>query len=175
MNILTLQNQISQLMNKRFGDGQLFKPKHVGLAMSYWPPLLAAGISIIDIQDDWMRLDVRMKMRWYNRNYVGTHFGGSLFAMTDPFYMLMLINILGKAYRVWDQAAKIDFIKPGVGCVTARFELTSAQISEIKQRTENGQKLLKVFPVTILDATGEVVARVERTVYVREKQRLSGE
>ena len=43
-----------------------------------------------------MSIDVEMKLRWWNANYVGTHFGGSLFAMTDAFYMLMVMAKLGK-------------------------------------------------------------------------------
>ena len=43
-----------------------------------------------------------MKLSLRNQNYVGSHFGGGLFSMTDPFYMLMLMNVLGSEYLVWD-------------------------------------------------------------------------
>lgn len=41
--------------------------------------------------------------------------------MTDPFFMLMLIHILGKEFVVWDKAAHIDFIKPSQGIATQDF------------------------------------------------------
>jgi hypothetical protein len=86
-----------------------------------------------------------MKMRWYNRNYVKTHFGGSLYAMTDPFFMLMLIHILGKEFVVWDKAAHIDFIKPSQGTVTARFLITGEQIEDIIKNTSGGQNIFPSF------------------------------
>ena len=80
-----------------------------------------------------------MKRRFYNRNYVGTHFGGSLYAMTDPFYMLMLIQILGPGYIVWDKSASIKFVKPGRGSVTADFHVTNEFVEEIKSKTAMGE------------------------------------
>ncbi len=91
------------------------KANHLRRLLNVYPPFLGAGIYIKRIAMDYREVDVEMKLRWYNRNYVSTHFGGSLYAMTDPFYMLMLINILGEGYAVWDKAAHIDFVSPGRG------------------------------------------------------------
>ena len=112
---------------------------------------------------------VHMKMRWYNRNYVNTHFGGSLYAMTDPFFMVMLIQVLGKQYIVWDKAVHIDFIKPGRGKVTARFIIKEEQIDNILEKTADGQKYLPEFSVDIKDEAGDTVARVTKTLYIRKK------
>ena len=109
-----------------------------------------------------------MKMRWYNRNYVKTHFGGSLYAMTDPFLMVMLIHILGKDFVVWDKAASIDFIKPSQGTVTARFLITEEQIKDILSNTSGGQKYYPQFSVDIEDEAGEPIARVTKTLYIRK-------
>lgn len=111
-----------------------------------------------------------MKMRFYNRNYVNTHFGGSLYAMTDPFYMLMLIQILGKEYVVWDKSANIAFIRPGKGTVTARFSIDQDIISDIIGKTTEGQKYMPTFLVDIVDEQGNTVARVFKKLYIRKKQ-----
>lgn len=108
-------------------------------------------------------------MHWYNRNYVRTHFGGSLYAMTDPFYMLMLIQILGGEYVVWDKAAQIDFVKPGKGTLTAHFELNEDQIQEILRETASGNKYLPDFVVEIKNEQHELVAKVIKTLYIRRK------
>ena len=81
-------------------------------------------------------IEVQMKLRWWNANYVGTHFGGSLFAMTDAFYMLMVMANLGSGYIVWDKAASIRYRKPGKGTVRAEFRLADAQLDEIRQKLE---------------------------------------
>ncbi len=110
-----------------------------------------------------------MGLHWFNRNYVGTHFGGSLYSMVDPFYMLMVMNVLGPEYIVWDKAASIDFIKPGTGRVHAHFQLTDQQIADIRANTANGDKYQPCWPVTIINGDGETVARVDKTLYIRRK------
>ncbi|MCG6947093.1 MAG: DUF4442 domain-containing protein [Deltaproteobacteria bacterium] len=137
--------------------------------MSLWPPFLGAGIRVKHIAPDFREVVVSMKLRWYNRNYVGTHFGGSLAAMTDPFYMLMLIHILGSEYIVWDKTSTIDFIAPGKGTVTARFTLKDEQITEIKESTATGDAYLPEFSVDIVNESGEVIATVKKIIYVRKK------
>ena len=141
------------------------------LGMNLWPPFLGAGIRVKHIAADYKEVVVSMKLRWYNRNYVGTHFGGSLAAMTDPFYMLMLIHILGSEYIVWDKTSTIDFIAPGRGTVTARFILKDDQIAEIKDETAEGKAYFPALSVDIVNESGEVVATVAKKLYVRKKQR----
>jgi len=138
--------------------------------MNLWPPFFFAGIRVTFIAEDWREVDVEMRLGRLNRNYVGTHFGGSLFAMTDPFYMLMLVHLLGRDYVVWDKAAAIDYVKPGRGTVTARFRLEEEQIAAIRAATADGSKMLPVFHCDIRDTAGEVVARLDRTLYVRRKR-----
>jgi acyl-coenzyme A thioesterase PaaI-like protein len=140
------------------------------LGMSLWPPFLGAGIRVKHIAADYKEVVVSMKLRWYNRNYVGTHFGGSLAAMTDPFYMLMLIHVLGNGYTVWDKTSTIDFLAPGRGTVTARFILKDDQIAEIKRKTADGDPYYPEFSVDIVNELGEVVATVAKKLYVRKKQ-----
>lgn len=139
--------------------------------INLYPPFLGAGIKVKYIAPDYREIVVSMKLRWYNRNYVGTHFGGSLAAMTDPFYMLMLIHTLGSEYIVWDKTSTIDFIAPGRGTVTARFFLKDDQIEEIKHKTADGAPYYPEFSVDIVNELGEVIATVAKKLYVRKKQR----
>ncbi|TVT47239.1 MAG: DUF4442 domain-containing protein [Denitromonas halophila] len=136
--------------------------------ISLWPPFLGAGIRVQYIAPDFSEIVVALKMGLFNRNYVGTHFGGSLFSMTDPFFMLMLMHRLGKGYVVWDRAAKIDFLHPAKGTVTARFTLDEAQIEAVRAATAYGEKHLPTYSVDVVNADGEVCARVEKTVYIRK-------
>lgn len=140
--------------------------------MNMWPPYLGAGIRVKKISPDFRHVVVELRQKWFNRNYVGTHFGGSLYAMVDPFYMLMLINILGNDYLVWDRFACIDFVAPGRGTVTAEFTLDDRQIEKIKQETAACDKYIAELPVEITNADGEIVARATKHLYVRFKKRV---
>jgi acyl-coenzyme A thioesterase PaaI-like protein len=139
--------------------------------MNLWPPFLGAGIRVRSIAPDWSEAVVELRSRLVNRNYVGTHFGGSLFAMTDPFYALLLMHRLGERYLIWDQAACIDFVAPGRGTVSARFRVSDEQVESIRARAQGGAKVLPEFHCEILDRGGALVARVRKTLYVRLKPR----
>ena len=137
--------------------------------INLWPPFLGAGIRITRIASDMKSIDVEMKLRFWNANYVGTHFGGSLFAMTDAFYMLMLMHHLGRGYIVWDKAATIRYKKPGRGTVRAEFRLTEAQVEEVRQKLKTLEKWEPVFVVQVKDESGVVIAEVERLLHVRQR------
>ncbi len=133
-----------------------------------WAPFLAAGVHVTRVAPGFAAIDVELRMRPWNRNYVGTHFGGSLFAMADPFFMIMLIEQLGKGYVVWDKAGSIRFRKPGRGTVRARFEIPPERLAEIRAAADRDVKVEPRFSVPILDADGEVVAEVEKVISVRK-------
>lgn len=137
--------------------------------LNFYPPYIGAGIRIQHISPDMRSVKVRMKLTRWNRNYVGTQFGGSLYSMVDPFYMLLLIEQLGREYIVWDKAASIDFIAPGKSTVYAEFNVDDALLDEIRQQTAGGKKYLPRVQVDIRDEAGELVARVDKTLYVRLK------
>lgn len=137
--------------------------------INLWPPFLFTGIRCRRLSEDYREAAVELRLRWYNRNYVGTHFGGSLFAMTDPWYMLLLLRRLGPDYRVWDRQAAIEFVSPGRGTVRAQFRLDDATLAEVIEKTTGGDKYLPEFTINVVDEAGDLVARIRKTVYVRRK------
>jgi len=139
--------------------------------MGWWPPFLGAGIRVRSLSDDFRDAVVELRLGWFNRNYVGTHFGGSLYAMTDPFYMIMLLHNLGGDYLVWDQEGRIEYLAPGRGTVSAHFTLSEARIAEIRAQASGGERVLPEFEVDVTDQAGAVVAKVHKTLYVRLKPR----
>jgi acyl-coenzyme A thioesterase PaaI-like protein len=139
--------------------------------MHWWPPFLGAGIRLRRMTDDFREAEVELRLGRFNRNAVGTHFGGSLFAMSDPFYMIMLMRNLGPEYVVWDKAASIEYVAPARGCVTARFALTEARLAGIRAQAAGGDKVLPEFDIDVMDDEGKTVARTRRTLYVRLKAR----
>jgi acyl-coenzyme A thioesterase PaaI-like protein len=145
------------------------KASRLRRTLAFWPPFLFAGIRVVRLDDDFRHVRVELRERWFNRNYVGTHFGGSLFAMTDPFWMIMLMQRLGGAYRVWDQAGEIRFEKPGRGTVSADFVLDDAVVEEVRVAAADGAKVHRWFETDVRDGSGEVVARVRKQLYVRRK------
>ena len=137
---------------------------------NFWPPFLGAGIRIAEVHSDFRYARVELKRHFWNQNYVGTQFGGSMFAMTDAFYMVMLLQNLGSKYIVWDKSALIRYLKPGKTNLTAEFKLTNEQIKEIKEAVDREGKIDYPLTVNITDSEGVLVAAVDKILYIRKKQ-----
>jgi acyl-coenzyme A thioesterase PaaI-like protein len=137
--------------------------------LRFYPPYLGAGVRVTHVAPDLSAVEVEMKLRFWNRNYVGTHFGGSLYSLADPFFMLLLIEALGPGYVVWDKEATIRFKRPGRGTVRARFHLPPERVEEIRAEADARGKTEPRFAVQVLSEEGEVVAEVEKLLYVRRK------
>jgi len=137
--------------------------------LNIWPPFLFSGISILEISKDFRNARVRLKKKAITSNYVGTLFGGSLFAMTDPFYMLMIMKNLGSEYIVWDKRSEIEYVSPGKATVFAEFVVKDSDLDEVKREVEVNGKYLKWFEVDIKTADGTIVAIVKKQIYIRKK------
>ena len=147
------------------------KTKRLLKKLRFWPPFLGAGIHVTRVAEDLRTIDVELRLKFFNRNYVGTHYGGSLYSMCDPWFMVMLIENLGPDYIVWDKSAAIRFKKPGKGVVKASFHLPEERIAEIRAQADAQGKVEPQFQVVVTDAEGNVIAEVDKLLYVRKKNK----
>ena len=145
-------------------------PRIFRWALNLWPPFMGAGIRVRSITPDFREFVVEMPLRPYNRNAFGTHFGGSLYSMTDPFFVLMLWRNLGPDYVVWDRSACIDYVATGRSRVHAVLKLRDEDLRSIRTMTENGSKHLHLFHADVVDAEELLVARIEKLIYVRRRR-----
>ena len=145
------------------------KPTRMRRFMNVWPPFLFAGIYVQELSEDYTFCRVKLRAWVATRNVNGSQFGGNLFAMTDPIYPLMLLGIFGKEYFVWDKEATIEFIKPAFHAAYFECRLNQDEIAAIKQACADGNKHFPVLENHIVDAQGNVLAKVKRTLYIRLK------
>jgi acyl-coenzyme A thioesterase PaaI-like protein len=134
-----------------------------------YPPFIGAGIRVQFDPHDPLTVRSSLTLRWFNRNAYGTHFGGSLYAMCDPFFALILLRALGKEYVVWDKAASIQFLRPGKGRVTATFVVAPERVEEVRREVEAQGTSRPSFQVDVVDKAGQVVAHVDKLLYVKKK------
>ena len=132
-------------------------------------PFLCMGIRVRSVDADRRRFEVELREHWYNRNLFGTHFGGSLYTMSDPFYLFIVLLNLGDAYIVWDKSASIEFRRPARGRITGIFEIAAETLDAIRKAVDANGKGTYDFTTDLLDDAGEAVARVQKTIYVRRK------
>lgn len=137
--------------------------------INLWPPFLFSGIKVTKRSKDYRSITVKLKLRFWNANYVGTQYGGAMFSMTDPFYMLMLILNLGPAYTVWDKSAKIRYLKPGRSDVTAEFQLTEEDLASIRTAVQQQGKIEWTRTIQIKDNKGDIIAEVDKVISIKKK------
>ena len=145
-------------------------PRMLKWILNLYPPYRGAGVRVEYIDSCWMEIRVSLKLRWFNKNIVGTHFGGNLYSMTDPHLMLLLMNRLGSDYIVWDKSATIEFIKPGRGKVSAVFSISDEDLDAIVKQTERRGKCLPEFTIFLTDQSHEKVAKIKKVLYIRKKR-----
>lgn len=135
--------------------------------INFWPPFFFAGIKIVKRTKNYRNMVVKLKLRFWNSNYVGTQYGGSMFSMTDPFYMLMLMKNLGKEYEVWDKAATIRYLKPGKTDLFAEFVLTEEDLENIRRTVKEQGRMNWMRKLEIRDKNDETVAEVEKVISIK--------
>jgi len=146
-----------------------FRTRLMRLFFRIHPAYRGTGGRVTYISADWSELKLEIPHNWRTRNYVGTIFGGSLYAAVDPMYMIMLIQRLGPDYVVWDKAATIQFKKPGKCKLYACFEITDEEVQFIQQELKKAKSMDRVYQLDITDLNGEVYAKVDKTIYIRKK------
>lgn len=146
-----------------------WKSRRTRWFFNLYPPFWGSGVRVTYLAGDWSEVHVELRLNWFTRNYVGTIFGGSMYTAADPFYMVMLVNRLGRDYIVWDKSATIRFLKPGRTTLYARFVVDDEELAAIREATARGRSIDRHYTVELKDAQGVVHATVEKTIYFRRK------
>ncbi len=138
--------------------------------MNWYPMYFGSGGKILFWDAQSRELHVQIKLSIWSYNYVGTIFGGSMFSATDPFYMLMLLRILGTDYVVWDKSANIKFIRPARTTLFAKYLISDELLDDIKSDVAANNECTRVLKLELKDANEKVHAVIERVVYVADKK-----
>lgn len=138
-------------------------------ASRLWGPFLSPGIRVTKVSPDFREIEARMKLRWYNKSPIGAHYGGSLYSLTDGFFVLILVSNIGNKHYIWDKAGSIEYVQPGRTEVHANFKLSAQELDRIVEKASDGNAHFVDFDVNVLDAADNIVAKVKKTVYVKRK------
>lgn len=134
-----------------------------------FPAYRRTGGRITYIRHDFREIIIQVPLNWKTRNYVGTIFGGSMFGAVDPIYMVMLIQIFGRSYEIWDKKASIRFRKPGRSTLTAQFQVDEEEITTIKEILSQQEKADRTYHIDLVDEDGDICAEVEKVIFFRRK------
>ena len=151
-------------------DGSVCTARQIRFRLNIWLPLLFAGIRITYLSDDFTHMRGKLRNWRSTKNSHGSQFGGSLYAFTDPIFAVMLQNILGEPYYVWDKSASIDYIKAAYDEVYLDCRISAEEIAAIKAASADGKKHFPEFTVRLFDKNNDTIAIAKRVIYVRLKR-----
>lgn len=140
------------------------------MGINNYPMFWGTGGKTLYIKSDWSHVTVGLKLGIMTRNYVGTIFGGSMFSAMDPFHIIMLMHLVGKDFIVWDKAAKVEFKKPGKKALKMDIKYDPNEVENIRQQAQTQGKYIFTKSADWIDADGDVVCTVEKTLYVATKE-----
>lgn len=141
----------------------------IRFGLNLWPCLRRTGGRVIYLAEDFTRLTVRLSLNWKTRNVVGTIFGGSMYASTDPYFMLMLIKILGDDYVVWDKGCTIRFKRPAKETIIADFFITPEMLHNVRSQLAINNEFDFTWTIQYKDKFDVVYAEFDKVIYVAQK------
>ena len=137
---------------------------------NFFPAFWSTGAKVTYLAADYKEVHLKLPLSWRTRNYVGTIFGGSMFASTDVLYFLLVLKNIGNDHIIWDKASSIRFKKPGKGILYAKAVISDEEIETIKKELQNTDKIVRDYHLDLIDEAGDVCASIEKTIHIRNKK-----
>ena len=125
---------------------------------------------LIDVSDDLHKVVITLRLNWKNKNYVGSIFGGSMLAATDPIYLIQLIQILGDNYVVWDKAVTARYKRPAKSRIYGTFLFSKKEIKDIKNKIAESHEIDITKTMNLIDEKQQIIATFSKTLYIADKQ-----
>lgn len=147
-----------------------WKIKLLRWRFNWYPAFRNTGARVTYISEDKLAAKLRLPLCRVTRNLHGTIYGGSMYAAVDALHAVLIATNLGPAYHVWMKTAQIEFRRPGRGDLFADACITQIEIDEIRSTLDVESKIDRDFPLSLVDATGEVAAQFRLTVHIRRRR-----
>ncbi len=139
------------------------------LGLNLWPCIRNSGGRVTFISEDFRQLKVQLKYNWKTLNLVGTTYGGSLYSSTDPMYMLMLLEVLGNDYVVWDKGCTIRFKRPSKTNLYCEFHISTEMLEDIYNNLEKSDEYTFTWQAKYKDQDGVIYTEFDKVLYVAIK------
>ena len=107
-------------------------PQHSALRLENYPPFKSMQIKVLNLDEDWQRVQILLPLNEHNCNPGGTMFGGAMTSLADPIAALACAKRFPD-YTVWTKSLKVDFLHPGNRDLQLRFEFPAEAMEKIEQ------------------------------------------
>ena len=156
---------------KRYHSPNL-KADELKRMLNLWFPFLVNRIKILNISEDFSEMKVRLKHSFWNRNPYKTVWGGSITSAMDPFYPIMMKQImLRKGIRTdfFSKAINVEFIRKVNTNIFFQFKITEIEIINAGELLIKDDKYEIWHEVDGIDPDGNICVKGKIQVYLRKR------
>ena len=156
---------------KRYHSPDL-KPKELKRMLNLWFPFLVNRISIISISDDFYHMHVCLKHSFWNRNPNKSIWGGSISSAMDPFFPILMKQILlrkGIIADFYSRAVNVQFIKMVKSDVTFQFSISDEKVVQAEKDLDQNGKYEGWHSVEGIASNGQVCVKGEVQIFLRKR------
>ena len=161
----------SKYFLKRFYSPNLH-PNELKRMLNLWLPFMVNRIQIISISEDFHKMEVRLKHSFWNRNPNKSIWGGSITSALDPFFPIMMKQILLKRGILTDfysKAVNVQFIKMVKSNITFQFSISEEEVTVTEKELNQNGKYEGWHSADGIDSKGNICVNGRVQLYVRSR------
>ena len=140
--------------------------------LNFWFPFLVNRIRIISIADDFHEMQVRLKHSFWNRNPNKSVWGGSIASALDPFFPVMMKQIIlrrGTSTDFFSKAIHVEFVRVVETNIFFQFKITEPEVINAEKMLNNDGKYEGWHFVSGVDTKGNVCVNGKVQVYLKKR------
>ncbi len=136
--------------------------------LEWYPPFRLMGIKVIELDDDWSRVRLRLPLTAFSRNLGDSMFGGYQAAIADPIAAIACARQF-PGYSVCTRSLHLDFESPGDSDLELRFDFNTVTREQIRSELAAKGRSTPGFEYGLYRADGRRCTRIRCDVAIRPR------
>ena len=156
---------------KRYHSPDL-QPKELKRMLNLWFPFMTNRIQIDSISDDFHHMHVCLKHSFWNRNPNKSIWGGSIVSAMDPFFPILMKQILlrdGIVTDFYSKAISVQFIKMVKSNVTFQFSISEKEVALVVQELDQNEKYEGWHSVEGIGSNNKICVKGKVQIFLRKR------
>jgi len=136
--------------------------------LEWYPPFWMMRVKVVELDEMWKRVRIRLPLTWISANMGGNIFGGFQANLADPIPAIALVKHF-HGYRIMTKSLEIDFIRVGNSDLVLHFDFTDEMIESIRRELEENGRANPCFEMKYVREDGEICSVIRNTMAIRPK------
>ena len=136
--------------------------------IEWYPPFRMMGVKVIELDDNWDRVCLRLPLTAFSRNMGDSMFGGYQAAVADPVAAIACARQF-PGFSVYTRSLELEFEHPGNTDLELRFEFDAQVKARIRADLERKNRSTPEFEYGLFRSDGVRCTRVYCRVALRPR------